>query len=286
MNTPAVTRPSYRSPPVVEVVLGAQFRPIERFGVPHLGLLWETFRDRFPRFEQHPPLGHTIERRGVRPQQPQFEVQLISGAAIKPRLWMLDAAGNQLLQVQEDRFIRNWRRYQNRDSEYPRYHEYLRDAFGQDLATFMEFIRSEDLGEVEFDQAEVTYINHIETHDVWSSHAEAAKVLRDFNANYSDLLGLKTETVALRKRHELTDDSGQFAGRLHVDFDAGMVPSKAGEEVRNRPIFVLQLVARGRPIAPGVDGLFKFLDLGHDAIVSSFDKMTSEAMHKAWGKAT
>jgi uncharacterized protein (TIGR04255 family) len=265
------------------VVLGAQFKPIEGFGVPHLGLLWERFRDRFPRFEQHPPLGHTIERRGVRPQQPQFEMQVISGA-LKPRLWVLNEAGDQLLQVQEDRFIRNWRRYQDRGSDYPRYHEYLRRAFDEDLAQFMDFVRSEGFRQIEFDQAEVTYINHIETHDIWSSHSDAAKVLRDFNADYSELTGLKTETVRLRTRHELTDDSGEFVGRLHVDFDAGVLSGKAGDEPKNRPIFVLQLVARGRPLAPGVDGLFKFLDLGHDAIVYSFDKITTNAMHKAWGK--
>lgn len=283
MEMQPVARPRYRSPPVVEVVLGAQFKPI-KMGMPHLGLLWGRFRDRLPRYEHHPPLGHTIERHGVRPMQTQFEIQLVSGSVLTPRLWMLDEAGNQLLQVQEDRFIRNWRRYQDRELRYPEYAEHLRPAFARDLAAFVEFLDSEGLGQPEFDQAEVTYINHIETADVWTSHGDFRHVLRDMNADYSALTGLKVETVKFRTRFELQDKSGAFAGRLHVDFEAGVLPGRAGDPQKQRPIFVLQLVARGRPLGPGVDGLLEFLDLGHDAIVSTFDKITTDEMHQVWGK--
>ena len=283
MNTQTAKRHQYRSPPVVEVVLGAQFKPIKTLGIPQLGMLWSQLRDRFPKYEQHPPLSHTVERRGVRAQHPNFEMQLISAGALAPRLWMLNDKGSELLQVQEDRFIRNWRRYDDRVAVYPRYVEHLRPEFEKDLAEFAKFLVSEHHGEPEYDQAEVTYINHIEMHDVWSTHADIGRVLRGVEPNLSAVSGLIAETTGLRSRLELRDNAGEFAGRLHISFDAGLLP---GEETSPRPIFVLQLLARGRPLGPGSKGLFEFLDLGHDAIVSTFDKITTDAMQKAWGKVS
>jgi uncharacterized protein (TIGR04255 family) len=209
-------------------------------------------------------------------------MQLISPAALAPRLWMLNEKGSELLQVQEDRFIRNWRRYDDRGAVYPQYAEHLRPEFEKDLAEFAQFLATEGHGEPEFDQAEVTYINHIEKHEIWDNHAEVGRVLRGVQPNLAAVAGLSVETVGLRSRHELRDRAGDFAGRLHISFDAGLVPGGDAP----RPIFVLQLVARGRPLGPGAKGLLEFLDLGHDAIVSTFDKITTDEMQKAWGKVS
>ena len=48
--------PSYKNPPVDEVVCGCQFQPLGRFKLPHLGLFWEKFRREFPTTEHAPPL--------------------------------------------------------------------------------------------------------------------------------------------------------------------------------------------------------------------------------------
>ncbi len=45
------TRPSFERPPVIEVVLSAQFAPLSELRVPHLGLLWNDYKSEFPEFD-------------------------------------------------------------------------------------------------------------------------------------------------------------------------------------------------------------------------------------------
>ena len=64
------------------------------------------------------------------------------------------------MQIQRDRFIRNWRRVRP-DDRYPRY-ETLKPLFSEDWGQFVDFLGQEGLGVPEINQCEVTSINHIE----------------------------------------------------------------------------------------------------------------------------
>ncbi len=50
-------RPSYLDPPVIEVVLSAQFEPLKQFGLPHFGRLWSKFQREFPLTEDRQAIG-------------------------------------------------------------------------------------------------------------------------------------------------------------------------------------------------------------------------------------
>jgi uncharacterized protein (TIGR04255 family) len=197
---------------------------------------------------------------------------------------MLDEPGNELIQIQNDRFIRNWRRYHDRQLVYPEYLEHLRPQLISDFAAFIEFLRVENLGEPEFDQCEVTYVNHIERDGLWSSHGDLHQVFRGWSSAYPSVRGQSPETIAVRVRHEIHDDKDSFAGRLYVDIDSGLLPADRAENSEPRPVFVLQLVARGHPFGAGLDGALGFLDLGHDTIVRAFDTITTDAAHSEWRK--
>ena len=47
-----------------------------------------------------------------------------------PRFWFVNESGNELVQVQRDRFIRNWRKTEGQPG-YPSY-DNLREAFADD----------------------------------------------------------------------------------------------------------------------------------------------------------
>ena len=49
--------PSYKVPPVIEVVCGINFKSIEQFKAPHFGLFWQKVRDEFPTLKHATPLG-------------------------------------------------------------------------------------------------------------------------------------------------------------------------------------------------------------------------------------
>jgi uncharacterized protein (TIGR04255 family) len=48
--------PSFGKPPVIEVVCGVQFEPVEGLLAPHLGSFWDQIRSEFPRCREVPPL--------------------------------------------------------------------------------------------------------------------------------------------------------------------------------------------------------------------------------------
>lgn len=112
--------PSFNRPPVVEVAVGIQFEAVERLRNPHLGLLWDRYRKEFPKLEERharPPVSESFEAAPA--GQRQVRLQMLDRPDVS-LVWFVSEEGNELIQVQRDRFVFNWRR-QPGDVEYPRY---------------------------------------------------------------------------------------------------------------------------------------------------------------------
>lgn len=278
---PTSPLPAFSAPPVTEVVVSVQFDTLPKLAIPQLGLLWQRFRPQYPRTEQHPPLAPIVERLGVRGVMNQVRFEFLDGGP-GVRLWFLNEQGDQLVQVQNDRFIRNWRRVpQAPTQEYPRFMGHVLPRFLEDYALFCGFLKDEDLGEPTVNQIEVSYINSIEANDIWRSHADLARLFRGWSG--ADLTEHPVEVVNLQVGYQLADSDARFLGRLHVVLQSGFrVPNdESGEE---KPVFALTLTARGRPIGDGNVGILAFIELAHNEIVTSFDKMTTEEAHRLWRK--
>jgi hypothetical protein len=54
--------PSYLRPPVVETILGVQFKPLRGLQNAHLGAFWKTLGDEWPTVADAPPLEPQFER--------------------------------------------------------------------------------------------------------------------------------------------------------------------------------------------------------------------------------
>ena len=48
--------PSYRNPPMNEVVCGLRFKSPSKLKIPHIGLLWNKFRSDYPVIQHVPPI--------------------------------------------------------------------------------------------------------------------------------------------------------------------------------------------------------------------------------------
>jgi len=48
--------PKYKKPPVVEVIIGLSFLPIEKLSSVHYGAFWEVVKDEYPFTEDNIPL--------------------------------------------------------------------------------------------------------------------------------------------------------------------------------------------------------------------------------------
>jgi len=266
--------PDFERPPVVEVVLSVQFEGLETLRTAHLGLLWAEFRDRFPKTEEQGPLLSVIERFD-RPSAPQvgLRVETMFTPPV-PRIWFLNESGTELIQVQTDRFIHNWRGTE-KGAEYPRY-ESVRESFHHEFEKFTSFVSREKLGQLTINQCEVTYVNHVVSGEGWTRHGEISEIVSLWNSTARDAALPPLEDASLLARFVVLDAAGKPAGRLYVELQP------AWRVVDSRPIYVLRLVARGRPQGEGTEGALGFFDFGRKSIVEGFAAITTPRMQKIW----
>jgi uncharacterized protein (TIGR04255 family) len=253
----------FTSPPIVEVSLAVAFQPIS-LGVIKAADLWrDHFADEFPNVEEQALLKLPQERfDSLPPSTPQFGIELI-GTPTLPRLWFTNERGDELVQVQNDWFARNWREGEGSHQPYPRY-PHVRDAFAADLAKFAAFVAENGLGPLRVNQAEVTYINHIDEPDLSDVLVAVSRV---------DALP-SPEAVSFGTQYVLVQD-GVPIGRLHLQ------ANKAFHRKRG-DISVLTITARGRPLGEGIEGALAFLDRGAYEALAAFVNSTRPELHQKW----
>ena len=266
--------PGFANPPVNEVVLSVQFDPLPSLQIHHFGLLWNEFRARFPKVESHPPIDRAIETFQREPAvQRQITFELVN-PFMAPRVWFVSPAGNELLQIQRDRFIVNWRRVKP-DDKYPRY-PHVRSMFEREFQIFAAFVAQQKLGDIVTNQVEVTYINQIQPCAVWDRHAQVGRVLNVMAPEFKDEK-LPTPELFRFSAQYVVGPTDAPIGRLHLDFQPGFRGSD------RKAIFAMNLTVRGKPMGDGLAGALKFMDVGRENIVRGFHALTTPAMHKEWG---
>ena len=264
--------PDFKNPPVIEVALSVHFERLSKLRTPHLGLLWAQFQDQFPRTEEHPPRDVTLEMFGP-PGPKKVSIQFETTPPV-PRCWFLNDKGTELIQVQQDAFVHNWRKI-GEGEEYPRY-ESIREKFKSQLDSFQQFLDRESLGKLVPNQCEITYVNHILQGEGWKRYGQVGDVVTIWSTHYSNTFLTEPEEVRFSLQYVIPDSDGNPLGRLHI----GLHP--AYRIVDTKPLLVLKLTARGRPYGEGEEGVLRFLDTGREWIVRGFASITSPRMHKIW----
>ena len=261
--------PDFDDPPVVETVLSVQFEPMPLVQTAHLGLLWNEYRASFPKTEDRPALDPVIEQF---PESPVARVglkfQTLENLPV-PRIWFTNDRGSEMIQVQNDRFIKNWRKGGEED-QYPHYDETIRPNFDRDYAIFLAFLQTNQLGTPRVNQCEVTYVNHILAGEGWEHYSDIDKLFTFWRSPDVIPPG-PAEDLRLHARFVIPGKDGKPVGRLHVDVQPAVRPSD------NRPMYVLHLTARGLA-GTGLD----FFDIGREWIVTTFKRFTTNSMHNIW----
>ncbi|CAN5122272.1 hypothetical protein BH11CYA1_BH11CYA1_16170 [soil metagenome] len=266
--------PSFDRPPVSEVALSVQFDKVANLRSFQLATLWKAFSAQFPQFEEHPPLAPVVEQLKMGPQSHRIEFSLLQLPEV-PRYFFVSQSGNELIQVQQDRFGHNWRKSGDGD-EYPRY-EKIRSQFKANLELFCEFLASESLGRFSPTQVDITYVNHIVSGEGWEKFGEIQKVMNVQALEYSDSFLMEAESISHSERH-IIRFADKPVGRLHITAEP------AYRAADGKPILNLNLIARGFPLSGNIDGVLNFLDLGREYIVRGFASVTRPEMHKIWGR--
>lgn len=266
--------PDFERPPVNEVVLSIQFANLPAFKNVHAGLLWEQFSERYPNVEERPTLDPVFETFGVPPKSVLLpQVQLLAQLPAI-RYWFVSKDETELLQVQQDRLVHNWRKRNPHDG-YPRY-EPLKERFRAEVEEFRQFLTTKNLGEIVPNQCEVAYINLISIEGVLDPWAQFDRIFTVWSEKYSDDFLVRAENTRFDVRFVLGE--GEPWGRLHISAQPAIY------KPNSQPVVRLTLTARGTPASENISSAFDWLDQGRDAVVRAFASMTTEDMHKYWGR--
>jgi uncharacterized protein (TIGR04255 family) len=255
--------PSFRDPPVVEVVCSAGFSPVPGLTVGHFGRFWDLLDRRlFPACQEQVPLSQAIEAIGS-----QVPVATLELAVVPPRLWFISASTDEIVQVQRDRFLCNWRRVAQ-DHAYPRY-DAVSGSFFERFTRYREFVRAETGNEIAFTQFELTYINHIAYDSVAQGFGGVGAFLPDLC--WRSMQRFLPAPSGLEAR--LSFDLPDTRTRLHCKVNTGR------RKDDGTPVIILDMTARGIG-----DDLTAWFALAHAWIVRGFADLTSSAAHERWGR--
>lgn len=271
-SMPADSLPKYENPPIAETVMGAAFHAVPEWNVTHYGLFYDRIRTRYPKIEAQPALAEDPDELAQPSPTQGLKFEFLQGAP-DSRCWFIDSSDSRLLQIQSDRFLRNWRK-RDGAGQYPHYTE-NRAEFQRDWSSFLEFRKDNGLAAPEVRQCEITYVNLLEQEVGWKMPGELQEVFAFWGKPGRPGGLLATPDAAVFKLAFRLPDG---AGRLHVALQ-NVIRTTDG-----RDMLQLTLTARGRPKGVTLTDLLKWFDVGHEWIVRGFDELTTEKMHALWKK--
>jgi uncharacterized protein (TIGR04255 family) len=251
--------PSYKNPPVNEVVCGMRFHSPDKLRMPHIGLLWEKFRADYPIIQHAAPIASA---------KGEMVVDVATGMPL-PRFWFINKSDDQLVQFQFDRFYFNWRR---RQSDYPRYEHVIKN-FESVLNKIELFFDEFEFGELSPIEYELSYINHIPKGQGWNTTDDLLKIFLDYGWKKTKVRFLpKPEKVAWNIEFSLPEKKGNLVVSL----------KQAIRTEDKVPLLVLELKTRGIEESARKEGIREWFDLAHEWIVRGFTDLTTPEIQKIW----
>ncbi len=242
-------------------MFSAAFAPVAGITVAHFGRWWDVLgRSKYPHCEEQPPLGQLVENF----EQAVTETQFAYGVVPSPRVWFISHDREQVMQIQRDRFLCNWRKAPTQQI-YPRY-EAVSSMFFTQLSEYREFVRREVGAELSFTQFELTYINHI---DGDFATVGRAGVFPDLSWRPQERLLPSPSNVEAH----FSFDAPEKQTRLHANINTGR------RNADRSPVLIVDLSARG--VGSDPHAWFAF---AHEWIVRGFADLTSDAAHRKWGR--
>jgi len=255
--------PDYENPPVIEVVCGITFEPLKGFKAPHFGLFWQKLRNEYPFCQSAPPLGFPP---GPVDTESEFPLPL-------PRIWFISQDRTSVIQLQNDKFLCNWRKMEEGGS-YPRYDNIIK-SFKKNLKLFKTFLKDEKFNQLKLTEYELSYINHIPQSKGWESIDQIQSLLPDlvWRTYDEDRFLPSPQKLGWTLSFPLPENKGVLNVKLN----------QAIRKKDNVPLFILELTAQGTPTEQSVEGIWEYFDVAHKWIVFGFTDLTSpEVQRSVW----
>jgi uncharacterized protein (TIGR04255 family) len=264
--TETFTRVTFQSPPVNELVIGIRFPPVLELKAQHIGIYWQSIRERFPECVQQMP--HIMVIEGS--PGPGFPEPAPGEVFPLPRFWFLSNEHPLVIQVQRDAFWLNWRRGPN-SGDYPNY-ENVEAAFWQEFEmykTFLDSIGQSKLSVVS--RCELTYVNLITPNAFFSAPADVARVLPALRG-FADAQNEQRNLVGLN-----ASATYQLNENLFIDSFSRLGKRNDTKEL----VAALELKAYGAPSDLLLESCGKWFKAAHEATYNLFLTVTDKEVQQS-----
>jgi uncharacterized protein (TIGR04255 family) len=274
------TGKKFEMPPVVETALSVQFNSLSGFTAAHAGWFWKEYVEKL---SDGPPKDwkQVVEAVRLPDQYEKFGVDdvwvpaalKVTHGVVSPRIQIIREDRERMIQLQDTRFVLNWRK---QSAPYPKY-ETLLPEFRNMLHAFESFCGEVGWGVPAYNQWEVLYVDQIKKGTMWDS---AGNLNRIFPALTRPPVSARyvppsdDETLSADWRFSLEGRRG----RLHLQFRQARLP-QTNEEV-------VQLTTTARGPVTETQTWEQGLDFGHEALAESFLAITSPEAQETWKKGS
>lgn len=271
--------PDYTNPPIDEVVIGVTFQPLG----PQFGSLLSRFRelvkDRFTRTEYQPrlpPPNQTLTiSNSPLPGLPLMPQPTNLGQDPFGRVWLVSEDNSNVIQLQDDRFITNWR---HAVIPYPHFNS-VAGLFWDSFDQFRS--ESKELGIEPFiQQVELSYLNWIPFDE-----EKLYDALKSTEASRVSIGDLKIDmNVQMSQTQYDVFVTGLPDARLVLTSNVGIIRISRTQSAMQRG--TLLNLSFHSPVAPGAtdNDIGSILAQAREIIVRTFDSLTTETGHQVWGR--
>ena len=264
--------PTFINPPIVELVLGAQFSPLPKLTAGHFGLFWKSLGEEWSEPSDGPLLDDQFETFDRPRWSSPPALQLRLGPMTLPGRFLIGHRNkDRLIQVQSTRFHLNWRK---RGSVYPSFKSLIVE-FEALFERFIRFSEEAGIGKVLLNQWELTYIDAFLKGECWETPSDWATCLPGLFSSLFPTVGLEMQLD--NRAAEWSYELQPKRGRLHI----AASPGRWGDD--NKECLLLHMTTRGPTSGNGMDFLRTGLELGHSVAVETFLRVTDKAEQTRWG---
>jgi uncharacterized protein (TIGR04255 family) len=271
-------RQKFDAPPVIETVLSVQFASLPGYATAHAGWFWKEYLDKLT---EESGLKWTQAVDAVRIEDqferfgsediwgPPFSFKAIQGSQPN-RTQLIRADGERMVQIQDSRFILNWKK---QTGAYPSFKPLL-EEFRTALHAFESFVAEAGFGNLAYNQWEIIYIDQLKKGEMWESARDWSRIFPGLAMPpvQTELLTTGDETMSADWRFSLANRRGRMYIALR---QLRTLPSN--EEVLN-----ITFVGRGPVTA--TQTWEQGLEIGHEALNETFLAITSAEAQARWGK--
>lgn len=271
MTTLTNDTPRFRNSPMVETILGVQFKPLRSFRANHYGWFWSKFlvEAGWVVVAEERLLPTYVERFDdlkLLLTQPSGDDEPVTGVRMKMR----NPANKRTLQLQPDKLYYGW----NRQGDEPFSYAEAKADFTELVQRFANFATDSGLGSLEPNLWEVAYVNHIPSGPLWTEPTDWHKVFpKFFPAASPEARGLRFAS---------------YDGHWHFEIEPclGRVHAQVAKVVMNQGTqasLMLKLTGRGAIGGGGAVDWSTGLDLGHQSCFDLFCAAISDDAKREWG---